>query len=442
MKNSKNFVLKNVFFNKYSSFSNKINSEKLIENSKLPLNFNNNFNFFQPINIFYNQNNFQINESNENFEYFINYSNNNSLSNFYFQNFNENKNNFLNFFEQRILELSPFLLIEQNGSRFLQNKLRSDIKFCNEKFFPNLLKIYKDNNINKIICDQFGNYLFQAMIENLTNKNLLKFLNIISQNFYEISINAFGTRVIQKLINIICKNEKLLNEFNKIFYKEINILILTSHGNHIIQKYIDEVKFNEKNVIFKYLLNNFNKISTNKFGCCTIQKCIINNDKNIKTKFLNLIYENINFLLKNRFGKFIFQFMIENETNEIKINLINKILPNLMNICKTKYSSNAIEKCLEINCREIHIIILNKICESKENVCDLILNPFGNYIIQKALCVCDKNQYEFILKIFAENIKEIKQLKFGIKLISKLISAHPKINDFISDFDKKNLFII
>ena len=111
-----------------------------------------------------------------------------------------------------------------------------------------------------------------------------------------------------------------------------------------------------------------------------------------------------------------------------------------MTICKTKYSSNIIEKCLEINCKEIHIIILNKICESKENVCDLILNPYGNYIIQKALCVCDNNQYEFILKILAENIKEIKKINFGIKLISKLICAHPKINNFISDFDKKNLF--
>ena len=441
MKNSRNFVLKKVFFNECSSISNKINSENSKENSKI--NFKNDEH--PKINIFNNyyfQNNFQINKPNENFEYFINYNNNNSLSNFNIQNYNllnNNNNNFFNFSEQKILQLIPFLLIEQNGSRFLQNKLRSDIKFCNDKFFPNLLKIYKENEINKTICDQFGNYLFQAMIENLTHKNLLKFLNVISKNFYEISINNFGTRVIQKLINIIYKNEKLLNEFNKILFKEINFLILTSHGNHIIQKYIDDVKFNEKNIIFEYLLNNFNKISTNKFGCCTIQKCLMNDDKNVKKKFLNLFYENINLLLKNQFGKFIFQFMIENETNEFKINLINKILPNFMTICKTKYSSNIIEKCLEINCKEIHIIILNKICESKENVCNLILNPFGNYIIQKALCVCDNNQYEFILKILAENIKQIKKLKFGVKFISKLISTHPKINDFISDFDKKNI---
>ena len=54
--------------------------------------------------------------------------------------------------------------------------------------------------------------------------------------------------------------------------------------------------------------------------------------------------------------------------------------------------------------------------------------------------VCEKNQYEFILKILAENIKEIKKVKFGLKLISKLICDHPKINDFIIDCDKKNLF--
>ena len=449
MKNSRNFILKKEFLNENSSFSNKLNSENLkieiensIENSKILLNY---YYFNQPkINIiknYYFQNNFQINEPKEiNFQYFIN---NNNNSNFYIQNNNEfNNNNIIlfNFSEKKILQLSPILLHEQNGSRFLQNKIRSDIKFCNEKFFPNLLKIYNENEINKIICDQFGNYLFQAMIENLTHKNLLKFLNIISKNFYEISINIFGTRVIQKLINIINNNEKLLNEFDNIFFKEIDKLIFTSHGNHIFQKYIEEVKFNEKNIIFDYLINNFNKISINKFGCCTIQKCLTNNDKNFKTKFLNLIYENINFLLSNQFGTFIFQFMIENETKEIKINLINKILPNFMKICKTKYSSNTIEKCLENDCKEIHIIILNKICESKENVYDLILNPFGNYIIQKALKVCEKNQYEFILKILAENIKEIKKVKFGLKLISKLICDHPKINDFIIDCDKKNLF--
>ena len=50
-----------------------------------------------------------------------------------------------NFSEKKILQLSPILLHEQNGSRFLQNKIRSDIKFCNEKFFPNLLKIYNEN---------------------------------------------------------------------------------------------------------------------------------------------------------------------------------------------------------------------------------------------------------------------------------------------------------
>ena len=449
MKNSRNFILKKDFLNENSSFSNKLTSENSkieienpIENSKNLLNY---YFFNQPkINIiknYYFQNNFQINEPKEiKIEYFIN---NNDISKFNIQNNNElndNNINLFNYSEKKILQLSPILLQEQNGSRFLQNKIRSDFKFCNEKFFPNLLKIYNENEISINICDQFGNYLFQAMLENLTNKNILKFLKIISNNFYTISINIFGTRVIQKLINIINNNEKLLNEFNNIFFKEINKLISTSHGNHIIQKYIEEIKFNEKNIIFDYLINNFNKISINKFGCCTIQKCLINNDKNIKTKFLNLIYENINYLLSKQFGNFIFQFMIENETKEIKINLINKILPNFMNICKTKYSSNVIEKCLEVNCNEIHVIILNKICESKKNVFDLILNPFGNYIIQKALNICNKNQYEFILKILAENIKEIKKLKFGLKLISKLICVHPKINDFIVDCDKKNLF--
>ena len=329
----------------------------------------------------------------------------------------------------KIIQISPSLIYEQKGCRALQNKLKTDIRFTNEVFFPYLINQYQHQELINIMCDQFGNYLFQAILDVISNDNLQIFLNLIEKNFYDIGINIFGTRVIQKLI-VVIKETKLLINFNKILFQFIDKLILTSHGNHIIQKYIEEIKYPKNENVYNFILLNFIKICINKFGCCTIQKCFQKAPKEIKEKLLDLFFQNLLFLLYEQYGTYVFQFIIENEPVFLKIKTIKLILPNLLNYCKIKYSSNVIEKCLEYNCNEIHQIILDKILEKEENIIDLILNPFGNYIIQKALCICNSKHYDFIINIIGNNIEQIQKVNFGANLLLKLASNHNKLKNF------------
>ncbi len=364
---------------------------------------------------------------------------NNSIS----QNKNINlENNQFLFFnsslinENNINQISPFLIMDQNGSRLLQIKLRNNKKFTNDVFFPYLCKNYSEKEFINLMCDQFGNYLFQAVIDVLSNENLNIYLNIIENNFYEIGINSFGTRVLQKLVSIIENKNDIFDKFNQILFKSIDKLILTSHGNHIIQKYIEKITFPKNELIYDYIKSNFFLISTNKFGCCTIQKCLQISPLHIREQILKLFFDNIFTLLREQYGTYVFQYIIEREPLDLKIKTIKSILPQLLFICKTKYSSNAIEKCLEFNCKDIHEILLEKILEKEENIIELITNPFGNYIIQKALCVCDEKSYDYLLKVIGNNFNEIKKLSFGFKLISKLVSTHPKLSRYLT----KNLF--
>jgi hypothetical protein len=355
------------------------------------------------------------------------------------QNKNVNEQNNQNLFsnppldtESQIIQISPFLIMDQNSSRLLQNKLRKEQKYTNEIFFPYLHQNYSEKEFINLICDQFGNYLFQVVLEVLSIENLEIFLNIIQNNFYEIGINPFGTRVLQRLITIIDDKTNILNKFNKILFNSIDKLILTSHGNHIIQKFLEKITYPKNEFAYNYIFSNFFIVSTNKYGCCTIQKCLQISPNQIREKILNLFFENIYDLLSEQYGTYVFQYIIENEPLDLKIKTIQKILPHLLYICKTKYSSNAIEKCLEFNCKEIHLIILEKILEKEENIIELITNPFGNYIIQKALCVCDDKNYEYILKVIGNNFGEIKKLSFGFKLISKLLSTHQRLSMYLT----------
>ena len=338
----------------------------------------------------------------------------------------ENQNKYIN----EINIFSPYFILDQNLSRNLQKKLKNDIQYSNQYFFPNLCQNYSKKDFFNLICDQFGNYLFQVLLEVLNDENLQIFLNLIKDNFYLIGINSFGTRVIQKLIIIIENKEIIYNHFNNILFQSIDKLILTSHGNHIIQKYIEEIKYPKNENVYNFILLNFIKICINKFGCCTIQKCFQKAPKEIKEKLLNLFFNNLFFLLYEQYGTYVFQFVIENEPIFLKIKTIKLVLPNLLNYCKIKYSSNVIEKCLEYNCKEIHQIILDKILEKEENIIDLILNPFGNYIIQKALCICNSKHYDFIINIIGNNIEQIQKVNFGAKLLLKLASNHIKLKNF------------
>ena len=122
---------------------------------------------------------------------------------------------------------------------------------------------------------------------------------------------------------------------------------------------------------------------------------------------------------------------IEKEDEEYKIEILNSILPYILKICKTKYSSNAIEKCFEFHCAQIQERLINKICENNNNIKELILDPYGNYIIQKALCVCDQKHYTQIISVIGSNTEKIKKVNFGYKLISKLLVTHNTLADYI-----------
>ena len=159
---------------------------------------------------------------------------------------------------------------------------------------------------------------------------------MIKQNIYEISINTYGTRVIQKLIEVIANQDGLLKKFISIIHPIVMKLLNESHGNHIIQKYLEYVKNPEyKSFLNKIIKQNFKKIATHKFGCCTIQKFLAESGPNEKRTNFDLIKKNIVNIITNQYGSYVFQYIIEKEDDDYKVEILNEILPYILKICKT-----------------------------------------------------------------------------------------------------------
>ena len=82
-----------------------------------------------------------------------------------------NRNNY-EYTEEDFLKYAIPLIKDQSGCRFLQEKIKTEKSFMEDKLFPSI----KDN-LFELGCDAFGNYFLQALIDIFSIENLNLFLS-------------------------------------------------------------------------------------------------------------------------------------------------------------------------------------------------------------------------------------------------------------------------
>ena len=433
----------------------KLSNEILLELSNLNKKFNiNSFsplpsvNYNQPAdNIFNSMNNKNdnINISNEvnfnNFNPNENYNINFDFNNYnFYENINNNSINllpsnksFYDYTDDELLQYSIILIKDQSGCRFLQEKIKINQNFANEKLFQGIKYYLKELSI-----DPFGNYFLQALLDILTYENIDEFLNFIKQDFLYICISPHGTRVIQKLIEKIFSIQNLMSKFvNMITSEDLGTIFKSPYGNHIMQKMLTTAHSSEyTEFIYNYTLNNFMEIAETKHGVCVIQKCVTEGDLKQREKIYEIILNNFDVLVKDEFGNYLIQYiLINNKKNPNEIMpIILKLEANLLNYCKSKYSANVIEKCFENNDIFIKEHILEYFLNNyKENIIEILLDPYGIYIIQKALNLNDAYKKR-LLEIIAQKENELRKINlndFKYRGVLKIINSNKELKTLL-----------
>ena len=326
-----------------------------------------------------------------------------------------------------IAKQSYNLAKDQIGCRFLQKKLEEDTQFSLNSIYPIIL-----DHLLETITDQFGNYLIQKFFEYLNTKELSQFLSYINSSFANIGINQYGTRVIQKLMDYINNNEKELY-INFVNLVKPNIVLFSNdiNGCHIIQKIMLTKNFNNE-FCYDKIEECIEQIANHKNGCCFLQKCIEKIKGNELEKILNAINKKIRLLIVDQYGNYVIQFIFKINGEERNKNIFDIVVKDLTFYSNQKFSSNVIEKFFLFE--NLKNKLISKIIE-KENLKKLLFDPYGNYIVQKALLYSDnQQQYEILCKI-APLIYDLKSLSFGSKLYHKLTIKYPILVNIIHSLE-------
>ena len=329
------------------------------------------------------------------------------------------------------------MLKDQKGSKLIQKKIE-------EKSPDFLNKLYEQikNNLKEIMTDQYGNYVIQKFVEYCDKKVISEMFSQISNSLYEISINNYGTRPVQKMIENLAMNMNTqdINIILGMTKGNVLDLIKDINGNRVIQSIIQNFKNKELlSPLYKELNENITEILKTKSGCCVFSKVILNITENDLNLIVDNIIKNFSSFINDEFGNISLKRLIKLNNENYNSKIFPCIKDSIINFSCQKFSSNVIEACIDNN-TTLKKKTIEKLIDDDGIISKLILDQFGNYIVQKALQNSEQKEFDIIINIIKNNEKKLKQSQHGKVIYEKLMKNYKKylIDDKVEKVNNKN----
>ena len=307
----------------------------------------------------------------------------------------------------------------QSGCRYLQKKLEENPELAQSLYYPNILEY-----IQELATDQFGNFYIKKLFQFLSEEKFLQLIAILFPILPTVGVNQYGARVLQDLIDFL-NTEKLINSFIKILIPHLDVFITDQNGSHVIYKILSLTDYQSSIVFFfEHILTKIGEIAASKKGCTFIQKCLetLNEEKLIM--LIKAITANLFSIITNKYGNYIIQSVLTIDNFEYKKGVYDEILKNVCFYSNQKYSSNVMEKCfLE---KEVCERMIDEVSK-KEIFEQMLLDNFGNYVIQKAITAASDEKRNNLFNMLVPLIPEVQKKPYGQKLLSKLFIQYPKL---------------
>ncbi len=92
------------------------------------------------------------------------------------------------------------------------------------------------------------------------------------------------------------------------------------------------------------------------------------------------------------------QYVIEQRDLDVNAQIADQLSGTIVELSNEKYSSNVIEKCIEHNLAEKKQQMIEELL-GVDTFIPILVNPYGNYVVQKALEQAGDDQRGRLLKV-------------------------------------------
>ena len=368
-------------------------------------------------------------DSNSNLNYSMNSLNisNGNIKLVYKGNNQNNQNNLQGnkslFQKQHSINEKEFLFSGDNKNINLENEIpfqelsnsNNIINFKDDEESPS----NKNNLVNQNIITDNNNVNNNPEMPISKNKYGNMSISEITNQLFLIAKKQTGCRYLQKLISSN-ENDDLVNKYfyPKLYPTKLIELCNDLFGNYLIQKMIPYLNkdnlYSFTSLIIKHLL----KLCLNPHGTRVVQVYLeqIKLDNQLLTLFTNSLIPIMPKLINDLNGSFVlmhYATVVPYPNNDIIFDFLNK---NIVNISVQSYSCSALQKCIDIGNEEQSQKLLENI---SEHSMFLILNQFGNYVIQFVISKNITAINDKILEGFIDNLIFLAKQKYSSNVIEK-----------------------
>jgi len=304
---------------------------------------------------------------------------------------------------------------DQHGCRFLQKKLEE--KDQNPKAVEIIFDEVYDYMV-ELMTDPFGNYLCQKLIEHCSQQQQLLIVQKVAPHLVAISKNMHGTRAVQKMIECLCTPPQVQLVVNSL-RSSVVPLIKDLNGNHVIQRCLHELSYQNKQFVYDAVADNCVEVATHRHGCCVMQRCIDSASEDQKLQLVRQISSNVLYLVQDQFGNYVVQYVLDLPFATVKVDLIREFLGSLSRLSTQKFSSNVIEKCLRVADEKVKVQLINELMES-QSLMSLLQDAYGNYVVQTALSQAQPEQRANLEEKIRPLLPGLRNTNYGKRIQNKI----------------------
>ncbi|KAJ0009780.1 hypothetical protein Pint_33749 [Pistacia integerrima] len=310
---------------------------------------------------------------------------------------------------------------DQKECRFLQKKVDER----NPMDITIILMEVKDD-LPDLVVHQFANYLIQKLIGVLNEQQMTEFIRSVvssEQRLFRICDDVHGTRVIQKLLDPkeILQRQSLTPEQICILLsalKKIAVNLSKSPiGQHVIQRCFHKFSNEYTKELVEEIVKSCVTLATEKSGCCVLQQCIFHAKEEHKGRLIAEIVTNALVLSDHAYGNYVVQYILEINIPQVTADILSQLAGSYFTLSLSKYASNVVEKCMNFATEEQLTAIVSEIIHHPD-ILDLMLNNFGNFVIQSAWKRCKGRPLgQTLLNLVQEHYPLLQSHMYGKKVL-------------------------
>ncbi|CAA2944880.1 pumilio homolog 12-like [Olea europaea subsp. europaea] len=236
--------------------------------------------------------------------------------------------------------------------------------------------------------------------------------------FINICLNSHGAKAIQKLLEKLNTPHQISLIVSALSIGAV-ALANDPSGHLVIQHCVKYLPAEYNKILLNEIGKNCFVIATNKSGCCVMQSCMEHSCGELRERLIHNVVAYAVHLAEDPYGNYVVQHLLGMKIPEVTTDLVRQFEGKFLSLSFNKYASNVVEKFLETS-GESHSrkIIIELI--SSPNASMLLVDPFGNFVIQSALSEAKGHVRDALLNLIQANVSSIRNNLYGKKILSCL----------------------